>query len=184
MIGSFSIKEITLTPGRSPEEISSSLGWGVFSKTYSMVPYRLGFVIAKKNVCHDFLKVQRATVTMVSPYVQKAGVAALSGPQDFVSSRLEKYEERRNRCVALLRNEGIQVQNPEGAFYLFVKMPTKIGDSFRFVLEFLEKEHVALFPGSVFGSKWAGYVRISLATEDGILYPAIESFARAYRSLL
>lgn len=159
------------------------VGLGSFSKTYSMIPYRLGYIVAKKNVCRDFLKAQRATVTMVNPYVQKAGVAALTGPQDFVGYRLEKYEERRNKCVALLRNRGIKVQNPEGAFYLFVKMPYSIADSFKFVLDFLEKQNVALFPGSVFGSKWASYVRMSLATEDELLYPAVESFAEAYLRL-
>ena len=158
-----------------------TIGLGSFSKTYSMVPYRLGYIVAKKNVCHDLLKAQRATITMVNPYVQKAGVAALAGPQDFVRSRLEKYEERRNRSIALLRSKGIRVQSPGGAFYLFVKTP--VADSFDFVLNFLERENVALFPGSVFGRKWASYVRISLATDDALLYPAIESFAEAYRRL-
>ena len=148
-----------------------------------MVPYRLGYVVAKKGVCEDLLKAQKATVTMVSPYVQKAGIAALTGPQDFVSSRLNKYQERRDRCVSLLRKNGIRVQEPEGAFYLFIKMPEKISDAFEFVLQFLERENIALFPGSIFGKKWESYVRISFATEDESLYYALERFRQAYSSI-
>jgi len=95
---------------------------GSFSKTYSMVPYRLGFILANERVCTQLLKTQRATITMVSPYIQAAGIAALRGPQDFVAQRLRKYEERRNRCVDLLSKQGVPVTKPEGAFYLFVKM--------------------------------------------------------------
>ncbi|MDA4131225.1 MAG: aminotransferase class I/II-fold pyridoxal phosphate-dependent enzyme, partial [Thaumarchaeota archaeon] len=119
------------------------------------------------------------TITMVSPYIQAAGVAALKGPQDFVTQRLRKYEERRNKCVELLAKQNIRVAKPEGAFYLFVKMHEKT-DVNRFVLDFLEEEQVALLPGEIFGKAWRNYVRISFATLDEILYPAVEKFSKRY----
>ncbi len=160
------------------------IGLGSFSKTYSMVPFRLGYIIARRRLCEDFLKSQRATITMVSPYIQKAGVAALTGPQDFIAARCTKYQERRDRCVSMLRKSGVPVHIPQGAFYLFVKMPEKvIADASEFVLDFLENEGIALFPGSIFGERWKGYVRISLATEDKSLYHAVERFAEAWASI-
>ncbi|MDA4111986.1 MAG: aminotransferase class I/II-fold pyridoxal phosphate-dependent enzyme [Thaumarchaeota archaeon] len=152
---------------------------GSFSKTYSMVPYRLGFIVAKDGVCSELLKTQRATITMVSPYIQAAGSAALKGPQDFVAQRLRKYEERRDKCVELLSKQNIRVAKPEGAFYLFVKMPDKVNVA-KFALDFLEEEHIALLPGEIFGIRWRNYVRMSFATPDENLYPAIERFSKRY----
>lgn len=157
------------------------IGLGSFSKTYSMVPYRLGYVVAKTRVIKDIMKAQRATVTMVSPYVQAAGVAALTGPQAFVKSRLEKYQERRDEYVRLLRKEGIPVSKPEGAFYFFVKVPEGT-DVMKFVTKFLEEEHVAVLPGAIFGKRWEGFVRISFATEDQSLRNGIAKFIEAYPS--
>ena len=157
------------------------IGLGSFSKTYSMVPYRLGYLIAKHSVVTDITKAQRATVTMVSPYVQAAGVAALKGPQNFVESRLQKYQERRDIYVHFLKKEGIQVSNPQGAFYLFVKMPG--GTSvLKFATDFLEQERVAVLPGAIFGKRWEGFVRISLGTEDESLRQGMENFVEAYPS--
>lgn len=157
------------------------IGLGSFSKTYSMVPYRLGYIVAKTVAIRDILKAQRATVTMVSPYVQSAGVAALSGPQDFVKARLEKYQERRDTYVRMLRNDGIPVPKPDGAFYLFVKMPDGT-DVLKFATNFLEQERVAVLPGAIFGKRWENYVRISIATEDASLHEGMEKFQQAYPS--
>ncbi|MDG6906394.1 MAG: aminotransferase class I/II-fold pyridoxal phosphate-dependent enzyme [Nitrososphaerota archaeon] len=157
------------------------IGLGSFSKTYSMVPYRLGYIIAKEGIIKDIMKAQRATVTMVSPYVQAAGVAALSGPQDFVKSRLDKYQERRDEYVRLLRNEGIAVSKPEGAFYFFVKMP-ELTDVMKFATKFLDEERVAVLPGAIFGKRWEGFVRISFATEDQLLRDGVTKFIEAYPS--
>ncbi len=157
------------------------VGLGSFSKTYSMVPYRLGHIVARRKVCEEILKAQRATITMVSPYVQSAGIAALSGPQNFVSERLAKYQERRDRCIAMLRRAGISSPKPEGAFYLFIKLPDA-SDGSKFAIDLLEHERVAVLPGSIFGSKWDKYVRLSFATEDSSLYEGLTRFQEAYPS--
>ncbi len=157
------------------------IGLGSFSKTYSMVPFRLGFLVGRKSVCQGILKSQRATITMVSPYIQRAGCAALSGPQDFVSSRLKKYQERRDRSLRMFWDKGIPAPSPEGAFYLFVRLPDK-ADGFKFATDLLEEEQVAVLPGSTFGERWKNYIRISLAVKDPSLYSGIERILQAYTS--
>jgi aspartate aminotransferase len=148
---------------------------GSFSKTYSMVPYRLGFLVAKKKIREDILKAQRATVTMVSPYVQSAGCAALKGPQDFVRSRLKKYEERRNRCCEILCNAGLRCHKPRGAFYLFFELPDQKfrNHAFEFASHLLDRYRVAVLPGGIFGERWKDYIRLSIATEDSALYQGL-----------
>lgn len=151
---------------------------GSFSKTYSMVPYRLGFVAARKRVIEGILKAQRATVTMVSPYVQSAGIAALKGPQDFVKSRLDKYTGRRNRCIEILSRHEVICPRPSGAFYLFIPLPPssyrRWRDAFEFATKLLQERKLAVLPGGIFGERWSNYVRVSFATDDDILYPGLE----------
>jgi aspartate aminotransferase len=151
---------------------------GSFSKTYSMVPYRLGFLAGRKSVCDSVLKAQRATVTMVSPYIQSAGIAALKGPQEFVKSRLEIYEERRDKCVGTLASAGLACPKPSGAFYLFIPLPknSRWSDAFEFATKFLEASKVAVLPGGIFGERWKNYVRISFATEDSELFEGMRRF--------
>jgi len=153
---------------------------GSFSKTYSMIPYRLGYLVAKQEVAREILKVVRATITMVSPYAQDAGCAALNGPQDFVISRRRKYQERRDRCLQILKENGIVIPTPEGAFYLFVRMPTST-DGLDFAKRLLERDHVAVLPGGIFGEMWRNFVRISIATEDSSLTEGMTKFVKRYR---
>jgi aspartate aminotransferase len=156
------------------KESTSVIHIGSFSKTYSMVPYRLGFVAARKNIADQILKSQRATVTMVSPYVQSAGIAALSGPQEFISKRLAKYEERRDNCLKMLTDHEIACPKPSGAFYLFIPLPAgRFSDAFGFASRILDERKVAVIPGGVFGERWKNYFRISFATEDVALYDAM-----------
>src|SRR5579862_5379140 len=160
----------------------SIVGIGSFSKTYSMVPYRLGFIVVRKKVKENILKSIRATLTFVSPYLQSAGVAALRGPQDFVASRLKTYEERRDYCLSILKKHNIEAPIPSGAFYLFIPLPRNV-DASDFALKLLQKRKVAIFPGSIFGERWKGFVRISTATDDSKLKSGVEEFASMVASL-
>lgn len=154
---------------------------GSFSKTYSMVPYRLGYLIAKSGVAREILKVVRATITMVDPYAQKAGCAALAGPQDFVTSRLAKYQERRDRCLQILRADGFVVPPPQGAFYLFVRMNDGV-DVPKLANKLLNRESVAVLPGGVFGERWGQFVRMSFATADSDLFTGVQKFVGMSRA--
>lgn len=154
---------------------------GSFSKTYSMVPFRLGYVVARRGICDSILKAQRGTITMVSPYIQNGGIAALKGPQDFVAHRMKKYQQRRDKCIEMLRKAGINSPKPEGAFYLFIKLPNS-SEASKFAINLLDHDRVAVLPGSIFGPKWKSYVRISFATEDSDLYAGLSKFQDAFPS--
>ena len=152
-----------------------------FSKTYAMVPYRLGYLVTNPELHKKILKAHRATITTVSPYIQKAGVAALEGPQDFVHERLATYQRRRDDAMKILKENGIITSKPEGTFYLPVKMPGGTNVE-KFANDLLEEKHVAVLAGSAFGKSWSGFVRLSLTADDTSLLRAIEIFARAYKS--
>lgn len=155
---------------------------GSFSKTYSMIPYRLGYLVARSGIAREILKAVRATVTMVSPFVQQAGCAALTGPQDFVSQRLAKYQERRDRSISYLRRHGVRVPTPEGAFYLFTRLPRGT-DVPALARKLLSQKGVAVLTGGAFGSRWEDFVRFSLGTSDPDLYEGLEKFVSLYQQI-
>jgi aspartate aminotransferase len=150
---------------------------GSFSKTYSMISYRLGYFVAAKSLAREMLKAVRATVTMVNPYVQQAGCAALTGPQGFVASRLAKYQWRRDRCLRILNEKGIYAPSPAGAFYLFIEVPSRWAVS-DLVKTLLHEDGVAVLPGEAFGKRWRQFVRVSLGTSDSDLFTGMRALAR------
>jgi len=99
--------------------------------------------------------------------VQKAGVAALNGPQDGVKVMLDEYRRRRDALHGwLTANPAIKCVKPRGAFYLFPDISELLGGEVKTSSEFaqrlIEQEHVALTPGEGFDAP--GYLRISYAT--------------------
>ncbi|MEM4384360.1 MAG: aminotransferase class I/II-fold pyridoxal phosphate-dependent enzyme [Candidatus Caldarchaeum sp.] len=145
-----------------------------FSKTYGMVAYRLGYLVSPPHLAEHIIKLQRATITNVSPIIQKAGLAALTGPQNYISSCLQKYTQRIAMGLRVLREAGFQCTEPAGGFYLFPKLPNMNINSTEFAVKLLEEEAVAVTPGRVFGPEWDNYVRLAFTASDEKISSALE----------
>jgi aspartate/methionine/tyrosine aminotransferase len=145
-----------------------------FSKTYAMTGWRVGYVVAAAEIAFVVSKLQEATVACTSSISQKAAEAALSGSQDCVSAMVTAYRSRRDLALAILRKNQLYSYVPEGAFYLLVDISRYTNDSDRFARDLLEKEKVAVAPGSTFGPEGQKYVRVSLATDDRDLVSGLE----------
>ena len=94
--------------------------------------------------------------------MQHAALHALQGPQDITQQMKHEYQQRRDVIVKQLNDMGFRCPTPEGAFYVFPKIPEEhehAEDSFRFANELLDNQHVALVHGTGFGRE--GHVRIS-----------------------
>ena len=102
--------------------------------------------------------------------LQEAGIAALTGPQDSVAERRDRYEARRDRVLATLPLEAVS----EGTFYVWVTLPLGLT-----VERLLAEARVALAPGEGFGSRGAGRARLSLAVSDETLEAGLERLAAA-----
>lgn len=134
------------------------------SKSHSMTGWRLGFTFAPEVITKELIKTHQYLVTATSSISQVAAVEALTkGRDDGVIMRME-YERRRDFVYQKMKKFGFEIARPNGAFYLFAKIPKGfIKNSFDFCRDLAMKDKVALIPGSAFGKAGEGYVRLSYA---------------------
>ena len=150
-----------------------------FSKAYAMTGWRLGFGVLPAPL------VERVTTLVVNgtsctpPFVQLAGLAALTGPQDTVTAAVARLERRRDWLVDGLNGlPGVRCPRPDGAFYAFPdvrQVEERAGLSTRQLAARLLEEHgVAVLPGTDFGPGGAGHLRLSFAVAPANLDLALE----------
>jgi aspartate aminotransferase len=132
-----------------------------FSKAYAMTGWRLGYYHAPPKLFEQAATVQTHTVTCASSFGQAGALAALEGREEPVAEMRDRYRRRRDAAVSRLREAGYEVPVPDGAFYLFVPVPT--ADDVSLCTSLLDETGVALTPGSAFGA--SGYVRLSYTAQ-------------------
>jgi aspartate aminotransferase len=149
-----------------------------FSKTYAMTGMRVGYLVAPVSVAETAAKMQEALIACVNAPAQYAALAALEGPQDVVEVMRRTYHERRDAAAALLDGAGIKYLLPQGAFYMWVDVRDRCGGDVKaWALELLRERHVAVAPGTTFGTEGEGWVRISLATDTDELLDGLDRLA-------
>ncbi len=153
-----------------------------FSKSYCMTGWRLGYLIARRDLAARAAQINEFVVSCASGFVQKAGEAALAQGEPELLRMLERLKENRDLCLeALAAMPGVTTPKPDGAFYVFPRIDG-LTDSFGFCRKLLEEERVGLAPGVAFGAGGEGSVRICYAAERSILEPALERIARFVRA--
>ena len=139
-----------------------------FSKSYAMTGWRVGYLLADKEIASEIVKYHQFMVTTVNSFIQKACIKALDyNPVMMVNS----YKERRDYVYNRLLSMGLEVVKPEGAFYIFPKIAKYNMSSYDFCLKFLNEYHVCLIPGIYFDCE--GYVRISYCVNKDVLVEAL-----------
>lgn len=150
-----------------------------FSKTYAMTGLRVAYVSGPLAVIETLTKMQEALIACVNGPAQKAALAALEGPQDFVAEMRQTYQRRRDRAVAAAEELGLPHHRPDGAFYLWLPLGDRIGDPMEFCRRLVVEHGVAVAPGSTFGAGGAGAVRVSLAAAEEDIVAGLERLASA-----
>lgn len=146
-----------------------------FSKTYAMTGWRLGYVVAPREVADKITKIQLNTVSCPVSFVQKAGIAALKGPRDEVEMMVREYEERRDLLYREINKiPGFSMIKPAATFYAFPNVKKLGVKSKELANMLLEEAGVALLPGTDFGAPGEGYLRLSFATSKENLMEAME----------
>lgn len=137
-----------------------------FSKAFAMTGWRLGVAIGPEKVIEKMGLLVQTLCSCVSPFIQRAGIAAIKGSQLEVKKMMTTYKKRRDFMVDELNKiPGINCLKSEGAFYVFPNI-TKTGmTSEQFADFILKKAKVALLPGTNFGKYGKGYVRLTYATD-------------------
>jgi hypothetical protein len=153
-----------------------------FSKTYCMTGWRVGWLVARRDLAAKATQLNEFIVSCAPSFAQKAGETALAEGEGPLLEMLERLERNRNLCLDALRGiPGVTVPKPDGAFYLFPRIQG-LGDSFAFCKRLLEETRVGLAPGVAFGAGGEGSVRICYAAERSILEPAMERLTRFLRA--
>ena len=144
------------------------------SKAYAMTGWRIGYIAAPEWIVKGCNKLQGQYTSGPCSVSQKAAEFAYVGDQQCVEDMRQAFERRRNLIVKLAKDiPGLEVNVPEGAFYLFPKCSsffgksdgqTTINNSTDFAMYLLEKGHVATVGGDAFGD--AECFRMSYATSD------------------
>lgn len=158
------------------------------SKAYAMTGWRVGYCAAPAAIAKAVVKLQGQYTSGCSSIAQKAAEAAYTGPQQCVEDMRLAFERRRDLVVSLAREiPGFEVNEPQGAFYLFPKVTSYIGkttpggdvigSSADIVLYLLNQAHVATVDGAAFCLD--GYIRLSYATSDDKLRIAFKRISDA-----
>ncbi|MBI5584841.1 MAG: pyridoxal phosphate-dependent aminotransferase [Deltaproteobacteria bacterium] len=145
-----------------PEYRARTLVVNGVSKSYAMTGWRIGFLAGPPEIIDAVNTIQSHSTSNPNSIAQKAAVAALTGPQDFVPQMVAELNRRRNYIVDRLNAlPGIRVRPPAGAFYIFPDFSAYFGrifrepdvkDSLKLADYLLEKAQIAVVPGAAFGA--------------------------------
>ena len=149
-----------------------------FSKTYAMTGWRLGFGIMAEPLAKHMAALMNNSNSCTATFVQKAGEAALLGPQAEVASMVDEFRVRRDLVVAGLNAiPGVCCGRPAGAFYAFPNIVVPGMTSAQLADRLLDEAGVVTLPGTAFGAEGEGYIRLSYANSQAQLSEGLRRIA-------
>ena len=149
-----------------------------FSKPYAMTGWRLGWCMADRSLMSRIQVFHQYCVTSVPAFVQKACVTAL---ETDVTPVRDLFRRRRDYVYKRLTDMGLEVQEPEGAFYMFISIKKFGMDADTFCTRMLKEGLVGLIPGTCFGAD--GYMRLSYCYSDEDLKEGLDRVERFIKTL-
>jgi aspartate/methionine/tyrosine aminotransferase len=146
-----------------------------FSKTYSMTGWRLGYGVMPLWLANAVNTLMVNSNSCTATFTQRAGIAALEGPQDCVTQMAAEFRRRRDAvCAGLNTIPGFRCPLPTGAFYAFVNVQGTGIPSKELSDYLLNEAGVACLNGGAFGAQGDGYIRFSYANSLENLLEAVE----------
>ncbi|RMC48850.1 aminotransferase class I/II-fold pyridoxal phosphate-dependent enzyme [Lactobacillus sp. ESL0228] len=145
------------------------------SKNFAMTGWRIGYIAGPKEIMQTIIKINSFMITSVTDNVQIGAAEAMAhGEEDYIEAR-KIYEKRLHIIQTGLEKNGFTMATPEGAFYIFAKIPAKFGcDDVAFAKDLATKAKVGVIPGSYFGQGGQGFVRLSYASSEQNLLTAVQ----------
>ena len=146
-----------------------------FSKTYAMTGWRIGYGVMPEWLVTAVNKLMVNSNSCTASFTQRAGIAALTGPQDAVVAMVTEFKRRRDAfCAGLNQIPGFRCALPGGAFYAFPNVTATGMSSRRLADLLLEEAGVSCLNGGDFGEYGEGYIRFSYANSYANLMEAVE----------
>ncbi|WP_334329818.1 aminotransferase class I/II-fold pyridoxal phosphate-dependent enzyme [Companilactobacillus sp. HBUAS59699] len=135
------------------------------SKSHAMTGWRFGVVCGPAEIISQINKIHELATTSITSITQAAALEAYQNGLDDPIKMREEYCQRRDTLAAGLNKIGFECPDPDGAFYLFGKIPEGLEqDDVKLCFDILDQEHLAILPGSYFGIGGEGHIRFSYAS--------------------
>jgi len=134
------------------------------SKSYAMTGWRLGYLCCNAELMEEILKLHQYLLMCAPTISQHAAIPCFEKGEDDVKKMFEEYDKRRQYITERLRRMGLDIVDPEGAFYAFPSIKKTGLSSDDFCVRLLDQQSVAVVPGSAFGASGEGYIRCSYAS--------------------
>lgn len=154
-----------------------------FSKSLAITGMRIGYIAADKELTSHFIKFLQFNTVCGQGFTQKACASFLNNEEEF-HEYLHHSQSDLRRCRTLMldfKAKGVDMTDPEGAFYSFIRIPSNFDNATEFCKTILENEKISLIPGSGFGSAYEKYYRLSYGSvSSDKLEVALNHLSRYY----
>ena len=158
---------------QAPGAMDCAIEFHSLSKTYNMTGWRVGWVAGAPEAIEAIKRLKTNIDSGIFDAVQRAGIAAIEGPQDDLLSTIESYRHRRDLLCDGLKSMGVVVDPPKGSIYVWVPVPEG-HDSESFTTYLLDEADIVVAPGNGYGPSGEGFVRFSLTIADDRLEEGVE----------
>ncbi len=155
-----------------------------FSKKYAMTGWRVGYCVSAEQTIKKIGKASQLTITNVAPFVQYGAIEAITSKDsiEYSAYMYKEYDRRRLALIEYCDKAGLEYIKPDGAFYLYIKLPGDMDDvAFSNVL--LNEYLVCTVPGSGFGVSGKGYIRMSYANDLDKVIKGLELLQTALKGM-
>jgi len=151
---------------------------GGFSKSYAMTGWRVGWLCAPSDILEAMMKIHQYIIMSAPTPSQYAALEAIRNGEEDVRRFIAEFDRRRHLMVKGLREIGLTLNEPHGAFYVFPSIRSTGMEDVEFAERLLDEEKVAVIPGSAFGDCGSGHVRMCYASPYNLLEEALERIGR------
>lgn len=149
------------------------------SKEFCMTGWRIGYVLAPKELVATMTKLQENICACAPLPSQYAAIEALSGNGDYSKDMVDIFTRRRNiLCEGLSKIAGLRCNKPEATFYMMVDISSTGLTSYDFCCKLIESVHVACVPGVAYGNSCDKYIRIAFTLDENKIREGINRITK------
>lgn len=142
------------------------------SKSFNMAGWRIGYVLGSQKNMEAILKVKSNMDSGMFYPLQAGAIQALSLAESWFEEQDKVYAKRRTLLTQMVNKLNCKITEDQTGLFIWAKIPEGISSE-EFIEELLHRHHIFIAPGSIFGSKGEGYVRISLCAPDDLIREAL-----------
>lgn len=154
-----------------------------FSKAFAMTGFRIGYACGPQALIEAMMKVHQYSMLCAPILSQEAAIEALKNGAPAVAKMKEAYQRRRDLIVRRFNEIGLKCHLPKGSFYAFPSIASSGLSSMDFCQGLLNRQEVAIVPGTAFGDSGAGFARASFSTSYERILEATDRIERFVHSL-